>query len=169
MARRSDGGCRFEGGYDVAHRLIDLGLRRPDEASSVTISPLARIRRRIVALALRLARETFGEDEVAPSQLNIPTDKKTTDALVAVAKARFAGAVGAVPTIVPARIEALHPYAAPLAFWIRSRERVRDQVVCAARFVFEPAPGESGAGVLDTVMRPARLAANALIRAVHAS
>jgi len=156
---------RFRWICDVAQ----LARRLTPSASERVIQLAARTNtRRIVALALRRARETFGEDESPILARAFPADKNT-DALVSVAKARFAGAVGAVPTILPASIEGLHPYVAPLSFWLRSRERMRDQIVCAARFVFEPAPDELRAGVLNTMMRPARLAANALIRAVHAS
>jgi len=146
----------------LARRLTQSESERVTQLASRTNS------RRIVALALQLARETFGEEESPFPAGAFPADH-STDALAAVARARFAGAEGAVPAILPARLTALHPYAAPLAFWIRSRERRRDQLVCAARFVFEPAPRESGVGVLNTLMRPARLAANALIRAVHGS
>jgi hypothetical protein len=124
--------------------------------------------RRIVALALQIVRETFGEEESPFPRNAFPADHNTS-ALAAVAKARFATTDGPVPEILPARLIALHTYAAPLAFWIRSRERRRDQLVCATRFVFEPAPRESGGGVFNTLMRPARLAANALFRAVHPS
>lgn len=124
--------------------------------------------RRIVALAMQIVRETFGEEESPFPDGAFPADHNTS-ALAAVAKARFAVTEGPVPEILPARVIALHGYVAPLAFWIRSRERRRDQLVCATRFIFEPAPRESGAGMLNTLMRPARLAANALIRVVHPS
>lgn len=126
--------------------------------------------RRIVALALRLARETFGEEEspFPPTAFGTPEE---TDSLIAVAKASFEGALEQ-PTLLPARIARLHPYAAPLAFWIRSRERRSDQLACAARFIFEPAPGDFRGGAFRFLVRPARLAANAVMRAfdtVHAS
>jgi len=126
--------------------------------------------RRIVALALRLVRETFGEEE-SPFPATAFGAPGETDTLIAVARASFEGAVER-PTLLPARIVRLHPYAAPLAFWIRSRERKRDQLACVARFVFEPAPGDTGGGAFRFLVRPARLAANAVMRAfdkVHAS
>jgi hypothetical protein len=146
----------------LAHRLTPAETELVIELASRTNS------RRIVALALQIVRETFGEEESPFPPDAFPADGNTS-ALASVAKARFSVVDGPVPEILPARVIALHGYAAPLAFWIRSRERRRDQIVCATRFVFEPAPRESGGGILDTLMRPARLAANALIRAVHPS
>jgi putative nucleotidyltransferase-like protein len=146
----------------LARRLTRSDVERVMDLAGRTNS------KRIVALALRLARETFGEEQSPFPPEAFPADRDT-DALVAVARARFDTSRGALPTLLPERLASLHPYVAPLTFWIRSRERRRDKLVCAARFVFEPVPRESGAGLLSTLMRPARLAANALMRAVHAS
>jgi hypothetical protein len=123
---------------------------------------------RIVGLALRLVRAVFGDEEspFPPHAFSVDRD---TDALVAVARAQFDESSEAAPVLLPPRLAGLHPYVRPLTFWIRSRERRRDQLVCAARFVFEPVPRKSGAGVFSSIVRPARLAANALMRAVHTS
>jgi len=136
-----------------AERVVDLARRTNS--------------RRIVALALRLVRETFGEEQspFLPEAFGADRD---TDALIAVAKARFDGASGQTPSLLPTRLAEIHPYVDPLTFWIRSRERRRDQLVCVARFIFEPAPRDSRGGALNALIRPARLAANAVMRAVHA-
>jgi len=91
------------------------------------------------------------------------------DALTEVAKSRIDAVGGRDARIVPRGIASLHPYVEPLAFWIASRERKRDKVVCAARFIFEPAPSDRPAGRFESLIRPARIAANALMRAVSAS
>jgi hypothetical protein len=124
--------------------------------------------KRIVALALRLVRETFGEEQ-SPFPAEAFAVDREIEALITVAKARFNGAPGATPTLLPARLARIHPYAEPLTFWIRSRERRRDQLACAARFIFETAPHDAGSRAFNTLLRPARLAANALMRAVNAS
>ncbi|MFN2601773.1 MAG: nucleotidyltransferase family protein [Gemmatimonadaceae bacterium] len=124
--------------------------------------------KRIVALALRLVREIFGELE-SPFPGDPFSDGPKLDALTAVAKSRIHGDRGRDAQIVPRRIAALHPYVEPLAFWMASRERQRDKLVCAARFFFEPAASDRPAGVFENLLRPARIAANALMRAVSAS
>lgn len=93
--------------------------------------------RRIVALALRLVRETFGND-ILPFGRDAFGDDGAIDRLVAVAKARFGLTSDEAPSLLPRRLAAVHPYAEPLAFWIRSRERFRDRIICTARFAFEP-------------------------------
>jgi hypothetical protein len=111
-------------------------------------------------------KDTFGEED-SPFPAAAFAADRNTDVLIAVAKATFDEPSAATPALLPPGLARLHPYAEPFTFWIRARERRRDQLVCAARFIFEPAPRDSEGGALNTLMRPARLAANALMRAVH--
>jgi hypothetical protein len=54
-------------------------------------------------------------------------------------------------------LAAFHPYAEPLAFWIRSRERLTDRISFRRhRFVFSPAPDTNISGGLSRCLRPAR-------------
>jgi hypothetical protein len=124
--------------------------------------------RRILALALRLVRETFGE-EYSPFPLEAFLPEGDTAALVALVRARLHPDDVVARPLVPARLAAIHPYFAPLVFWIRSRERTRDQLVCAARFLFIPAASDANGGSLSWMRRPIRLVAQALRRLVHAS
>lgn len=146
----------------LADRLTPLERERVIDLASRTNT------KRIVAVALRLVREIFGEQE-SPFPSDAFSDKHKIDALTEVAKSRIDADRGRSARIVPRGIAALHPYVEPLAFWIASRERRRDKLVCAARFLFEPAPSDRPAGRFDSLLRPARIAANALMRAVSAS
>lgn len=140
----------------------------PSDAESVMELSVRTHTRRIVALALRLAQETFGE-EPSPFPVEAFGTDRDTETLRAFAKERFGGGSLATTPLLAPRLAALHPYAEPLVFWIRSRERRRDRLACAARFVFEPAPDDAGRSAFSAFFRPARLAANALLRAVHSS
>jgi hypothetical protein len=115
----------------LAHRLTPAQAQRVVSLAKETHT------RRIVALPLRLVRELFG-DESLPFARDAFGDDAAIDNLVAVAKARFGLGSGQSPSLLPRKLAALHPYAEPLAFWIRSRERLRDRIVCTARFAFEP-------------------------------
>jgi hypothetical protein len=124
--------------------------------------------RRIVALAVRLSREMIGEEKSPFSRDAFVTDGEL-DSLAAVAMARIHSRREGSPTLVSQRIAGIHPYLEPLAFWIAARERKRDKLVCTARFIFEPAPEDRPATWFEHVLRPARIATNALIRVIHAS
>ena len=124
--------------------------------------------RRIVALALRLSRDMFGEEE-SPFPVDAFASSGEVDSLAAVAMSRIHSRRHGSPALVSRRIASIHPYVEPLAFWIASRERKRDKIVCAARFIFEPAPEDRPSRWFETILRPVRIAANALIRATHAS
>ncbi|HUQ18326.1 MAG TPA: nucleotidyltransferase family protein [Gemmatimonadaceae bacterium] len=121
--------------------------------------------KRIVALALRIVRETFGE-EPSPFSRDAFGEDRQVKSLVLMARAGFDPSLEGHP-ILPRRLARLHPYAEPLTFWIRSRERLRDRVTAAARFVFEPAPGDRPKGAANMVLRPARMVRNALRSAVR--
>jgi hypothetical protein len=123
--------------------------------------------RRIVALALRLSREVFGEESAFPDDAFAGDGE--LDSLAAVALARIDSRREESATLLPRKIASIHPYVEPLAFWIAARERKRDKLVCAARFIFDPSPEERPATRFEKVLRPARLATNALIRLIHAS
>jgi putative nucleotidyltransferase-like protein len=156
---------KFRWVCDVAqlgHRLTVAERERVIDLAAQTNS------KRIVALALRLVREIFGEEESLFPRGAFPDNAKL-DALTEVAKSRIDSDRGRDAHIVPRRVGALHPYVEPLAFWMASRERKRDKLVCAARFFFEPAPSDRRAGRFANLLRPARIAANALMRAVSAS
>ncbi len=146
----------------LSRRLTPSEVERVVDLASRTNS------KRILALALRLVREIFG-DEKSPFQSEALSPSGNIDALTAVAKSRIHEDRKGSPTLVPRRIAALHAYVEPLAFWIASRERKSDKLVCAARFFFEPAPSDRPAGRFESLLRPARIAANALMRAVSAS
>ena len=124
--------------------------------------------KRILSLALRIVQETFGDEESQfPPRAWLP--ERDTRALVGLVRARIESDGAATHDLLPPRVARIHPYLGPLAFWIMSRERRRDQVACAARFLFVPAASEAGAGRLHGFLRPARLVARALGRMVHAS
>jgi hypothetical protein len=120
--------------------------------------------KRIVALALRLVRDVFGDD-AAPS-LTAAFSSEPTEALAAVARDRFGLAMSGA-ALLPQMLARIHPYAEPLAFWIRSRERLADRVVCGSRFLFTAAPDDKPSSRLSRVTRPARLAVNAVRRAAR--
>lgn len=122
--------------------------------------------RRILALALRLVRDTFG-DENSPFPARALLPDRETRALVELVRSRLDPAQLERRRLLPARVERIHPYVGPLAFWIRSRERKRDQIACAARFLFVPAASEAGEGRLHGLVRPARLVGRALRRVVQ--
>jgi len=140
----------------------------PSEAQQVVRLAERTHSKRLLALGLRLARETFGEEESPfPEEAYLRADD--TEALIAVARSRVGFTFGDAPRLLPRRLAAIHPYAEPLTFWLRSRERTRDRLVCAARFVFAPAPRDFHGGSIQKMLRPARLAVHALRRVVHAS
>jgi len=146
----------------LATRLTAAEVERVIDLASRTNS------KRIVALALRLVREIFGQDE-SPFSSAAFAGTGSIETLTEVAKSRIDWDREGDARIIPARIGMLHPYAEPLAFWMASRERRRDQALCAARFLFEPEPADRPAGPFEPLFRPARMAANALMRALHAS
>lgn len=118
--------------------------------------------RKLVALALRIVRDTFGE-EPSPFPRDAFGLDATTERLSEVAQAGFNPAFAA-RSLLPERLARLHPYAAPLAYWLGSRERLRDRVTCVTRFVFESAPGDR-ASAMSVITRPLRLAMNLVRRA----
>lgn len=124
--------------------------------------------KRILALALRVVRDTFGEED-SPFPPSALLQDRDTRALAALVTARLDPAAGISLELLPTGLARIHPYLRPLAFWIRSRERTRDQVACAARFLFVPAASDAKGGALHGLLRPARLAANALRRMAHVS
>ncbi len=95
--------------------------------------------RRIVALALRLTRELFGEEE-SPFPAEAFSADGSIDSLVAVAMSRIDAHRDQNARLIPVRVARLHPYVETLAFWIGSRERKRDKLLCAAQFLSERRP-----------------------------
>lgn len=124
--------------------------------------------KRIVALALRLVRETFGE-EISPFSREALVSDRDTARLTTLVMSELDPDRPIAGPLLPARLAAVHPYVVPLAFWIRSRERTRDQLACAARFLFIPGANDTGGGSLNWVRRPIRLIGRALKRVAHAS
>jgi len=124
--------------------------------------------RRILALALRIARETFGE-EGSPFPASALLSDADTRSLAQFARGRLQPAGPEARELLPPRLARIHPYLGTLAFWIRSRERAFDRVACAASFFFIPAASDSSGGKLHSLLRPARLATRALRRIVQAS
>lgn len=124
--------------------------------------------KRLLALGLRLAREMFGE-EVSPFPSGAFGPERETAALVALVRTRLTQHSPDSRGLLPPRIAGIHHYMEPLAFWLRSRERLADRMACAAQFVFLPAAGDRSRGQMQRVFRPIRLAANALRRLAQAS
>jgi hypothetical protein len=124
--------------------------------------------RRLLALALRVVRELYDEEE-SPFPASAFRSEQETARLVALVKARLTSEADASRTLLPRRIAGIHRYMEPLAFWLVSRERVTDRLAIAAEFLFVPAAGDNSANQIQRVFRPIRLAANALRRLAHAS
>jgi hypothetical protein len=142
-------------------------LTRADAATVIALAERTNTKR-IVELALRLVRDTFGE-EPSPFPRESFRTHSTTERLASVARGSFDSSIIGQPAILPASLSRLHPYAEPLAFWITSRERWRDRITCVSRFVFEPAPGQRQGNAMTRILRPFRLAGNAFVRAVRSS
>ncbi|HVD61340.1 MAG TPA: nucleotidyltransferase family protein [Gemmatimonadaceae bacterium] len=140
-------------------------LTRDDAAKVIALADRTNTRR-IVALALRLVRDTFG-DELSCFPPGSLDGDDTTDRLASVVSRAFDQSVIGYSALLPASLSRLHPYAEPLAFWIMSRERLRDRISCVTRFVFEPAPGDRQRSATSVFLRPLRLAGNVLIRVVR--
>jgi hypothetical protein len=124
--------------------------------------------KRLLSLGLRLVRETFGEED-SPFPPAAYRSERETARLVALVRWRLKSKRVASPDLLPERIAGIHEYMEPLAFWLRSRERLADRIACAAQFVFVPAAGDRSRGQMQRVFRPIRLAANALRRLAQAS
>jgi hypothetical protein len=145
--------------------IAQLGRRLTPEQSALVATLAERTgSKRIVALALRLVRDVFGDDP-APS-LTAAFALEPTDVLAAVARSRF-GLTTSSPALLPPSLARIHPYAEPLAFWIRSRERLGDRFVCGSRFVFTAAPDDKPSSGYSRLLRPVRLAVNAVRRATR--
>jgi len=139
----------------------------PSQAGKVMELAAEANAKRLLALALRLAQEVFGE-EPSPFPSSAFGDRRDTAALVSLVSGRLIhGKVD--KGLLPPRIAGIHRYMEPLAFWLRSRERTRDQIACAAEFIFVPAAGDNSRNQLQRVFRPIRLAANAVRRLASAS
>jgi hypothetical protein len=123
--------------------------------------------KRILSLALRIAHETFGDEE-SPFPPGAWLKEVDTRELVALVKTRIESDGSATHGLLPPRVSRIHPYLGPLAFWIHSRERARDRVACALHFLFLPAASEAGRGTLYGMLRPVRLATRALRRIIRA-
>jgi hypothetical protein len=124
--------------------------------------------RRLLAVGLRLVREMFA-DEVSPFPPGAYGPDRDTAQLVSLVTERLTRPDAMPRKLLPPRIAGIHRYMDPLAFWLASRERITDRVVCAAQFFFLPAAGDSGRSQMQRVFRPIRLAANAMRRIAHAS
>lgn len=124
--------------------------------------------RRLLSLGLGLVRAFYGEEESPFPAAAFRLDRQTAQ-LVALVKARLTAAPGKAPTILPPRLSRIHRYMEPLAFWLRSRERLTDRVAILAHFLFVPAAGDTSRTQMQRVFRPIRLAANALRRLALAS
>jgi len=138
------------------------------EAERVTVLAERINARRILALALRIVRDTFGEEDSPFPSRALLSDADTL-ALAEFVASRLDPARIESRYLLPPRIARIHPYVGPLAFWIRSRERTRDKVASAARFLFVPAASDSTGGALHGLLRPVRLVVRGLRRMVHAS
>ena len=124
--------------------------------------------RRLLSLGLRVVSEFYG-DEDSPFPPSAFGSRSETARLVALVKARLASGADDSPNLLPRRIGAIHEYMEPLAFWLRARERLTDRIGTAAHFAFGPDPGDANQSQVKRVLRPIRLAANALRSFAHAS
>lgn len=140
----------------------------PSQAETVMALAAEANAKRLLALGLRVAREMFGE-EVSPFPRKAFGHGRETARLVAFVRARLTRDSVASRALLPRRIAQIHEYMEPLAFWLWSRERVIDRLTCAAYFFFVPAAVDSSRSQLPGVLRPVRLAANAIRRLTHAS
>ncbi len=140
----------------------------PGEAEKVVALAAEANAKRLLSLGLRVAREIFGE-EYTPFPPEAFRSERETASLVALVAARLKSENAASAAILPRRIADIHQYMEPMAFWLRSRERMADRIACAAQFFFVPAAGDNSRGQLQRIFRPVRLAANALRRIAHAS
>lgn len=148
--------------------IAQLGARlTPAQAESVTALANRSNAKRILALGLRLVRAVFGDESSTFPSAAFGRERETAQ-LVALVKSRLFSNAMAPHGLLPRRIALIHHYMEPLAFWLRSRERMIDRVACAGEFVFSQAAGDSSSG-LQRAFRPVRLTANALRRLAHAS
>jgi Uncharacterised nucleotidyltransferase len=138
----------------------------PTEASRIVELANRTNTRRILALALRLTRETFGDDRSPFSARALLAEGETRSLVELVLRRLDIGSSDA-GSILPRRLAAAHAYAGPLAFWLLSRERLRDRAGCTARFIFLPAASDMGQGRARRWFRPVRLAGNALRRMIY--
>lgn len=122
--------------------------------------------RRLVSIGVRLAEATFDEEYSGfPPAALVPASG--TRELVAFASRNLLPGTDPLPPA-PGRLARLHPYIAPLTFWIRSRERLRDRIACVAHLVFVPNASESSRSPIVRLLRPLRLAASAFRKAAPA-
>lgn len=91
--------------------------------------------RRILALALRLVRETFGEEGSRFSSEAFRSDRQT-DILTALVRSRLGLCPPVSPGIVSSQLSRVHPYVGTLMFWLRSRERIADKTAAVAQLVY---------------------------------
>lgn len=148
--------------------IAQLGARlTPAQAESVMALASQANANRLLALGLRLVRAVFG-DETSPFPSAAFGLERETAQLVALVKSRLVSDAMAPHGLLPRRIAQIHEYMEPLAFWLRSRERMIDRVACAGQFFFTPAAGDTSSG-LQRAFRPVRLTANALRRLAHES
>ena len=141
---------------------------RLDAAEATEVLRLAQQHhtRRLLSIAVRLAGKTFGEEYSGfpPNALVPPSD---TRELVAFASKGLLPGKDPSPPATGA-LRRLHPYIAPLTFWIRSRERMRDRIACVAQVLFLPNASEATRSPIVWLLRPLRLAASAFRRAAPA-
>jgi len=141
---------------------------RLDSAETTEVLRLAEQHhtRRLLSIGVRLTRDTFGEEYSGfPPGVLVP--ESDTRELVAFASKGLLPATDSSPGT-RGMLMRLHPYIAPLTFWIRSRERLRDRIACVARVLFVPNASESTRSPIVRVLRPFRLAASAFRRAAPA-
>lgn len=111
--------------------------------------------RRILAVGLRLARDVIGpsSDTFSPRQSG---EDRDTSGLIGIVQ-RNLGLTQAGAAHVDF-LASRHP----AFYWIRSRERTRDQIGCFLLFLFSRTPGDVSPGIKGILMRPIRLVRGAL-------
>lgn len=133
------------------------GLTQNESARIETIAGRLGIKR-ILALGLRVVRDTFGQE---PSFFPVGNNSRTVDSLASFVRIQLQGSESS--TMLPAYVAGIHPYIDQLAFWMRTRERMRDRIGTAAMVVFIPSAGDVENGMVG-IYRPFRLALHALRR-----
>jgi hypothetical protein len=144
---------------DVAQLLQRL---EPDTAARILDIAARTHSRRLVALALRLARDILGV-ALFPFREEALVPESDTRRLVEVVRQR-ARLTDAHSRSAPDMFSRLDPGLGPLVFWARTRERVVDRIACVAHVLLVPTVADEGPHALRWARRPLRLAVRLLRR-----
>lgn len=141
--------------------VLQLGRKLSSDEARAVVALAARTNsRRVLALALRVARDILGEDfpQFSGAVLGPESD---TRALVELVRKRLAIDFPA-SARAPGLLSRIKPGLPTLLFWASARERARDRVACFAHVLFVPTDNDKGPVLLRWIGRPLRLASRAL-------